>query len=218
MLRHIGISGKMASGKTKLADYLCNNFGYVRYSFAQPMKELEKIHQKFKKENLTHSELIQLLMPYLEVLNVPFVRACSKLIDLYDEVPLVVPKNREFLQKLGTDVIRELNTDAWLEYALHQVEKSDKPVVIDDVRFINEAIGLKNNNFFVIRLSADEEIRRSKIIELYGIEALAPARLSHPSEVSLDNFKDFDLVLTNNYDDRLDQYAEALQIILSKGR
>ena len=39
----IGLLGQKGSGKDTLADYLVNNKGFVKYSFATPVKNISKI-------------------------------------------------------------------------------------------------------------------------------------------------------------------------------
>lgn len=209
----------MAVGKTALADYLCENFGYVKYAFATPMKELEKIHQRFKiVEDISIEQLRTLLSPYVDKLELP-AAAMDELIELYVTSPLILPKNREFLQKLGTDVVRKFNSSAWSDYVINDIKNIDKPVVVDDVRFPDEAEVLKSKGFFMVRMTSEEDIRIELIGKLYGEEALNPLRFNHPSETLLDEYNKFDLFMHNNYDDRLKSYASALNIYLSaRGR
>lgn len=88
---------------------------------------------------------------------------------------------REFLQKLGTDAIRNhFHEDTWVNALLADYHQSDK-WLITDVRFPNEANAIKQYGGKVIRINRD------------GIE---PAR-GHSSETALDEYQ-FDYVIDNN--------------------
>lgn len=65
-------------------------------------------------------------------------------------------KNREFLQYLGTDVLRKIKEDVWVDYVMRQIE-TEKPdrAVIDDVRFINEVEACKQHGFRTVKLEAE---------------------------------------------------------------
>jgi hypothetical protein len=48
----IGLLGQKGSGKDTLADYLVNNKGFVKYSFATPVKNISKILFNLSDEQL----------------------------------------------------------------------------------------------------------------------------------------------------------------------
>ena len=48
----IALSGKKRSGKDTVADYLVERFGFVKYGFADPIKEIGKIMFDFSEEQL----------------------------------------------------------------------------------------------------------------------------------------------------------------------
>jgi hypothetical protein len=104
---------------------------------------------------------------------------------------------RDFLQKLGTDAIRDgLHTNAWVnalmaDYIPTQVQWSDGPIggyedgplpnwIITDTRFPNEAQAIKEVGGLVIR------------VDRPGVKPIN----NHPSEVGLDNW-DFDYKIAN---------------------
>jgi hypothetical protein len=104
---------------------------------------------------------------------------------------------REFLQKLGTDAIRDsLHTNAWVnalmaDYTPTQVQWSDGPIggykdgpmpnwIITDTRFPNEAQAIKDKGGLVIR------------VDRPGVKPIN----DHPSEVGLDSW-DFDYKIAN---------------------
>ena len=120
---------------------------------------------------------------------------------------------REFLQKLGTEAIRDgVHTNAWVNalfadykptmtYRMMMVDytKTDEPFeqvgdsfpvypnwIITDARFPNEAQAIKNRGGIVIRIN-----RQLEEVSYQTLEQ------RHPSETSLDDWE-FDHVIENN--------------------
>lgn len=88
---------------------------------------------------------------------------------------------REFLQRLGTDAIRNhFHEDTWVNALMSDYHQSDKWIVTD-VRFPNEFYAIRQYGGKVIRINRD------------GVE---PAG-GHSSETALDGFP-FDHVIDNN--------------------
>ena len=121
---------------------------------------------------------------------------------------------REFLQKLGTDAIRDsLHTNAWVnalmaDYIPTQVQWSDGPIggykdgpmpnwIITDTRFPNEAQAIKDKGGLVIR------------VDRPGVKPIN----DHPSEVGLDSW-DFDYKIANVSD--LKALSLSVRLILEK--
>ena len=88
---------------------------------------------------------------------------------------------REFMQYLGTDVMRKMYEPIWLENCFRRIEE-DKPeiAIIGDCRFMNEIHAVQERGGKVIRL------KRS----LY--------ECSHQSEIDADNYTEFDGVIDNS--------------------
>lgn len=88
---------------------------------------------------------------------------------------------REFMQYLGTDVMRKMYEPIWLENCFRRIEE-DKPeiAVIGDCRFMNEIHAVQARGGKVIRL------KRS----LY--------ECNHKSEIDADNYEGFDDVIEND--------------------
>jgi hypothetical protein len=126
-------------------------------------------------------------------------------------VPMTV---RDFLQKLGTDAIRDgLHTNAWVnalmsDYTPTQVQWSDGPLggyedgpmpnwIITDTRFPNEAQAIKDAGGLVIR------------VDRPGVKPIN----DHPSEIGLDGWK-FDYKIANVSD--LKALTGTVEMILLK--
>lgn len=87
---------------------------------------------------------------------------------------------RDFLQKLGTDALRNgLHQNVWVN-ALMADYTEDSNWVITDTRFVNEALAIKEKGGIIIR------------IDRPGVKAIN----NHPSETALDNWN-FDYKIAN---------------------
>jgi len=101
---------------------------------------------------------------------------------------------RTFLQKLGTDAIRDgLHVNTWVNALMSQYRAIDDgwsymvpnmpKWLITDVRFPNEAQAIKDKGGLVVR------VQRGEKMDMTGLE--------HVSESSLDSW-DFDYIIPNN--------------------
>ena len=111
---------------------------------------------------------------------------------------------REFLQKLGTDAMREgLHDDVWVNALMadYKPPKMDQynpsNWVITDVRFPNEARAIKKKEGMIIR------------VERPGVKPIN----NHPSEIGLDHWK-FDYKIGNASD--LIALKASVEIILKE--
>lgn len=110
---------------------------------------------------------------------------------LWEDIPSV-PKDktgnmtaREFLQYFGTDVVRKIYHNAWVNATLNRVLVEQSEIaIIPDVRFPNEVSAIRDNGGIVIRLTRD----------LYHSD--------HDSEQALDiemfDWKNFDIIIDNS--------------------
>ena len=94
---------------------------------------------------------------------------------------------REFLQKLGTDAMRDgLHPNTWVNALMCDYKETDEyspDWIVTDVRFPNEAQAIKDNGGIMIR------------VDKPGVEAIN----NHPSETSLNDWK-FDYKVVNILD------------------
>jgi hypothetical protein len=135
----IGLSGYARSGKDTAADYLVENYGYTKMSFAAPMKEaLYKLNPDIR-----------------DIGNL--VLSVRQAVDLagWEGVKALTPSIREYLQRFGTEVGRETwGQDFWVDAAINKIEDGTK-VVFADVRFPNEADAIKKLGGQVWRVERD---------------------------------------------------------------
>lgn len=95
---------------------------------------------------------------------------------------------RQMLQLIGTDALREVvHNDIWIipmKRKLKEHMRNNKSVVITDMRFPNEAKLIKNLG--------------GKLVKIHREDPDKITGEKHSSEVGLEEFNDWDLVLENN--------------------
>jgi hypothetical protein len=122
----IGLTGAAGVGKDTVADYLVTRYGFEKKSFAEPLKRV-----LLAQDPIIGMDLYQPgLMIHL-----------SRALDRYGEdgVKKVYPLYRRYLQRLGTEGIREIDPDFWVNAALKDLDTQKGKYVFTDVRFPNEA-------------------------------------------------------------------------------
>lgn len=154
----IAFIGHAGSGKTTIAHYMSEYYGYYVRSFATPVKEFA-------------SEI--LLRP----------------IDKTD------PKDRKFLQYLGTELGRARDPDIWIKHFNMEMQNLESDsinhVIVDDCRFINEADYLKSMGFVLIRLVG----RQSEMTKETSNHSSETEQTSIECDFELDNSKDLEITI-----------------------
>jgi len=149
-----GITGTIGSGKTTIVDYLREKHGFSEYSFASPLKDMAKCI------GFTHTQVYGTQEQKLEINEHWGI------------------SGRVFLQKFGTDIIRdilpsvipEMRTDksVWIKlFKIHMsnLEKSipdlenviEKNIVVGDVRFVDEGDVIHEYKGCMIRVLRPEK-------------------------------------------------------------
>lgn len=116
----IGLTGYAGSGKSTVANYLVEQHGFTRLSFAKPLKDMLRKLNPFISEGGDRTSYV------LHELG----EGCVK---------QSFPEYRRLLQVLGTDCIRAIDPDFWVKAAVAQMTDTNGKYVFDDVRFPNEA-------------------------------------------------------------------------------
>lgn len=86
---------------------------------------------------------------------------------------------REALQRIGAEYFRNSDPDHWIKRVGWH-----RNMIIDDVRFWNEANTIKSHGGIVIRIESDRRIE--------GVD------YRHSSETAMDNYDRFDSIIINN--------------------
>lgn len=135
--------------------------------------------------------------------KVAFADAYRKSISVLTGVPLSILQTHEgentfcpklcltpgqIMQHSITDARRHRNKGVdYLERMLHDIG-SEEYVIITDVHFKDEAKAIKQVGGFMVRVEGDPT----------NISGISTKDLSHQSEISLDNYTGFDVIIDNN--------------------
>lgn len=162
----ISIYGCNRSGKTTLANMLFSEYGFIKMSFADALREISYvffgIDERWKTDEVWHVD-----RSYLNGLDMLFsiVKDRDNIKQLIiNKMKKVTTKNQAYritLELLGTEVFRNMLLDnIWCAIATFNAIRTasfGKNVVFDDMRFPNEFEVLNNMNTIFIRLISDYE-------------------------------------------------------------
>ena len=164
----IGLSGKSGSGKSTVGDYLSGAHGYEQFAFAGALKEVVGLAFGFSEEQL-------------------YGRQKEAVDPRWGKSP------RWCMQWLGTEVLRACWPEIWIYHLRREILEflsinGQRPVVVTDVRFRDEAEALKAMGGVLVRLRRDEDHR---------LEACATGIPDHLSEIDLDGWEGWDYLIVN---------------------
>jgi hypothetical protein len=161
----IGLSGYAQVGKDTVANYLVEHYGFVKVSFADPIRE-------------ALLKLNPVLPDYPGLSGVDLAWIVNKA--GWEAVKKDSPYCRGLLQRLGTEVGREMfGEDFWVNQGLLKASQHEN-VVFADTRFANEANAIRKHSGQVWRITKPNH---------------GPVN-GHPSEVALDDYA-FDWMIPN---------------------
>lgn len=131
----IAICGHKFSGKSTVARLLHNATGYEVVSFADKLKDITCILSGCTREQLEDYDFKEneLVPDYLR----PYCLNAEK------------PTFRAFLQHFGSEVMRGINDNIWIDCML---SNCGKDAIISDCRFPNEAKAVKARGGIVIKV------------------------------------------------------------------
>lgn len=134
----IGITGHKFSGKSTVAKMLSEILGYETHSFADKLKDITCILSGCTREDLENYDFKEneLVPDYLR----PYCLNADK------------PTYRAFLQHFGSEVMRGINNNIWIDCTL---SNCGKDAIISDCRFPNEAKAIKERGGIVIKVVRD---------------------------------------------------------------
>ena len=193
----IAFAGQRGVGKTTLAEYLVQNYSFTRRSLAEPIKRI--IAECPTDSYERHQYLLRWaaeLFPGRIVLQARFATEAAKVLATERD-----PGRRA--QLLGTDVGRALDGEVWIRYLLEHLPNG--PVVVDDVRFVNECEALREAGFRLVRLTAPQDVLASRLAARPG-ERRDP---SHPSEHGLEG-------LSHDYWDAVWDTSEPMETTIAR--
>lgn len=139
----LAFAGLIGAGKSFAAAHLCARHGFTKLSFADPLREmLLKLDPWIGADSFVDyrpERLSSLLKEY----------------GGWDALKTTVWKTevREWLQKLGTDIVRKVSAEYFRGVMSGRVYQTEGAVVIDDCRFKNEAAMVQNYKGKVIYIT-----------------------------------------------------------------
>jgi len=137
----VGISGYGGAGKDTAADVLVAEAGFVKMSFADPMRAMAAAMNPIV--GIRRDEFEQ-------AVPVRYVEAVGRI--GYREAKDTYPEIRTFLQRLGTDAGREvLGRDVWVNAQMDRI-RDGIDVVLADMRFKNEAAAVESRGGLTVRI------------------------------------------------------------------
>ena len=136
MPSRIALCGLAGSGKSTAADYFVSRHGFKRISYAAPIKRM--IRALLIEAGAGLLETIEMTDGKLKELPSPFLCGHSP---------------RYALQTLGTEFGRDIiGPDIWRRILLNKVSKHSCPLVVDDARFGDEIVDLRQAGFLIVRI------------------------------------------------------------------
>lgn len=134
----IGITGQKFSGKSTVAKMLSEMLGYKVVSFADKLKDITCVLSGCTRENLEDYDFKegQLIPKYLWAY-------CGD---------AEMPTYRAFLQHFGSEVMRGVNDNIWIDCTL---DNCGENAIIADCRFPNEAKAIKELGGIIIRVERE---------------------------------------------------------------
>lgn len=208
------ISGKLQSGKNTFTDMLMKELQPTGLKvgfdfFAKPVKDQSK-------------EVFENLITYLneisEKYNIPELKTVEE--NWYEDKNKIT---RILLQTYGTKIFRKLVDPAWWEKLLREricIDRNEEILFITDVRFKTEISTIMDKDSF--------ERHGVTIIPKYNVIKIRVERdnfdrpddpiYTDESEIDLDDYSDWDLVIKNNSDlsSLLKQAEQTTRFILER--
>ena len=178
----IGISGKIGSGKSEVARQIKKTFPDKNFKI------------------MSYGYMVKKVTSLLTGIN---MKTCLSRNAKNIYLPEWNMTLGEMFQKVGTDCMRNnLHKNTWVISAFSNY--NDENLIFDDVRFINEADGIKERNGLLIRLEGDPK----------NVRANDTRNLIHESETQLDDYMGFDIIYDNNQP--IEKITDLLELIKDK--
>jgi dephospho-CoA kinase len=186
------MSGKAGSGKDTVADYLVNNYGFIRTAFADPIRDIVQLTFALDHDSVWDRELRELplrnLPNYIELQKIcgsEFISNKTKI----ESIENIKDNNcwtvRKLLQFVATEMFRNMiNRDTWVMNFVQRIEPGIN-YVITDVRFPNEMDWVKTK--FGGKVIFTEVTRPGCDGKGIGIEGHESEKYKLPADVVIEN-------------------------------
>ncbi len=170
----IGFMGIKGSGKDTCADYIIDKYGFIKKSFADPLKKACKELFLFEDDQIYGTQ------EQKETPDNRWFGCTSRLVLQYVGTNLLRDQIDSIMPGLGKNIFTH-NFKLW--YEAEKIKNPNLRVVIADVRFQNEIDFIQSLGGIVIKIIRDSIISNDM----------------HPSEIELQNITTFDFLINNNY-------------------
>ena len=125
-------------------------------------------------------------------------------------------KDRILFQKIGDGARQELFEDIWITTLLRRCNEGENTIV-DDVRYYNEVIKLKELGWKIIKIDIENKLQEERIKKTYPDDwEIHLASRTHNSEIEIDTIPEnlFDIIIkaenNNQPNKELNQYLDTL--------
>lgn len=191
-MKFIGLSGKLGSGKNYIAEkiiapYFQDKYNILIIGFGDQVKN----ELYARDETLTYDLL-------------------------YDQKSY---DSRKKLQEYATEYGRDrYNQDMWIRGLDMQIETFQKRspkevmILICDVRFVNEADYVKNKNGLLVKINSPNRTNSRYWKEADNDQIKYNNICNHKSEIDLDNYKLFDLIINNDLELNINEIINLINI------
>jgi hypothetical protein len=152
----IGLLGNKRCGKDTSGEYLEKKYGFIRYAFADPVKEICRILFDFSDEQLYGDKKEGVDFRWYLTPRDAFQKIGTEFAqnDIYNYFP-------RLKERLKDEVIWVKLFNLWFE------KNKDKNIVITDVRFPHEIEAIKSLGGKVIKIKRNQKIFDNHISENY---------------------------------------------------
>ncbi|MGX4737098.1 deoxynucleotide monophosphate kinase family protein [Kitasatospora griseola] len=173
--RHVALIGRARSGKDSIGARLGQRYAFCRVAFADPLRDAALD-----------------LDPIVGAEPTSYGHLPVRLSDLvgrygWEAAKVQFPEVRRTLQRMG-EAVRTHDPDYWVRLAVERVEVAERwgiPVVVTDVRHVNELEALRAHGALVVRVVRP------------GADQLAGDQGRHVTETELDR-AGVDVIVTNS--------------------
>lgn len=126
----IALTGQQRAGKDSVADRLVERHGFTKISFAAPLKQALRATDPWIGFHPNHpGQLVRLSEALAN--------------ESEDAIKQLFPEYRRLLEKLGTEGIRAIDDEFWVNAALAKIDDVSGRYVFPDARFQNEVTALR---------------------------------------------------------------------------
>ncbi len=185
----VGIIGKKGAGKSTIADFLEDEYNFVEYAFANPLKDICRI------------------------LGAPYKSVYGTQQEKEEVVESLGVSGRQMMQQIGTELFREQfhtilpdfvlgeSKNIWVqlfERKLVSMKGLRRRIVVSDVRFPDEADAILRNGGVLIRVVRESDLERDD---------------THSSETALDGFSHSRLLEIHNNHTENELYSQITNLM-----